>query len=325
MENINTEITDNPQPLFSRAFAYDGRIRRLEYCLSILIGATVICITEYLPKYFFTIGLDSNEPIFSEERANTEAFVKSICIWIYCVTCWFLWAQSTKRCHDIGESGWIQFIPFYNLKLFFVESDSKNNRYGYPPKQRISVDSQLIHKNIMKEKNTFATVFLIMMIILYSDILVQAANNIRLMYLVFKDTSITSFSLISTYALVFVNIFVQLVALIGFVLVFHYKKAGFYIAIIASAILFLFGIYSIVAYLSLDTGETVLYQIFIWIITIIHWFGCIAVYPILNIKKDGESIWQKMEVSFKDTDWKSFFQYLFTFQAAFLINYIAHF
>ncbi|MBO4371389.1 MAG: hypothetical protein J5826_00515, partial [Bacteroidales bacterium] len=121
-----------------------------------------------------------------------------------------------------------------------------------------------------------------------------------------------------------VNIFVQLVALIGFVLVFHYKKAGFYIAIIASVILFLLGIYSIVAYHSYIEA-TVLYQIFIWIITIIHWFGCIAVYPILNIKKDGESIWQKMEVSFKDTDWKSFFQYLFTFQAAFLVNYIAHF
>lgn len=29
--------------------------------------------------------------------------------------CWFIWAQGAKRCHDRGNSGWYQIIPFYGF------------------------------------------------------------------------------------------------------------------------------------------------------------------------------------------------------------------
>jgi nitrogenase molybdenum-iron protein alpha chain len=35
--------------------------------------------------------------------------------------CWFIWAQGAKRCHDRGNSGWYQIIPFYGFWMLFAE------------------------------------------------------------------------------------------------------------------------------------------------------------------------------------------------------------
>ena len=42
-------------------------------------------------------------------------------------------AQNTKRCHDRGNSGWFQLIPFYGLVLLFGDSDKGDNAYGNSP------------------------------------------------------------------------------------------------------------------------------------------------------------------------------------------------
>lgn len=47
---------------------------------------------------------------------------------------WFTWAQGTKRCHDRGNSGWYQLIPFYGLWMLFGEGDYGINGYGENPK-----------------------------------------------------------------------------------------------------------------------------------------------------------------------------------------------
>lgn len=41
----------------------------------------------------------------------------------------FLLAQGAKRCHDRGNSGFYQIIPFYGLWMLFAESN-----YGPNPK-----------------------------------------------------------------------------------------------------------------------------------------------------------------------------------------------
>jgi hypothetical protein len=47
---------------------------------------------------------------------------------------WFLWAQGAKRCHDIGNSGWFQLIPFYALWMLFQDGEPGPNQYGENPK-----------------------------------------------------------------------------------------------------------------------------------------------------------------------------------------------
>ena len=48
---------------------------------------------------------------------------------------WFLWAQGAKRCHDRGNSGWYQIIPFYFLIMLFGGSEDGINDYGTNPKE----------------------------------------------------------------------------------------------------------------------------------------------------------------------------------------------
>ena len=106
------------QNMFSNPFSFSGRIRRLEYGLSyiiyevwsvliaLVIGSIIKADAALILYYLFlTPGM------------------------------WFLLAQGTKRCHDRGNSGWYQLIPFYGLVMLFGEGDYGTNEYGLDPKR----------------------------------------------------------------------------------------------------------------------------------------------------------------------------------------------
>lgn len=46
----------------------------------------------------------------------------------------FLFIQGAKRMHDINRSGWIFFVPFYNIYLSTLPGVIGNNNYGIDPK-----------------------------------------------------------------------------------------------------------------------------------------------------------------------------------------------
>jgi uncharacterized membrane protein YhaH (DUF805 family) len=104
--------------MFQNSFSFDGRIRRLEYALSCLIYAGA--------EFFVTIivrnGL-TEQPIGS--------FI-TVCAYIPAI--WFMLAQGAKRCHDRGNSGIWQIIPFYGLWMLFADGDLGRNEYGANPK-----------------------------------------------------------------------------------------------------------------------------------------------------------------------------------------------
>ena len=114
-EPINSNLNYNEyvpikQNMFNAPFSFDGRIRRTEYGISMII---------YVVAYAITLGLVKASSVFG------IAFIPII---------WFLWAQGAKRCHDRGNSGWYQIIPFYALWMLFAEGDLSENEYGNSPK-----------------------------------------------------------------------------------------------------------------------------------------------------------------------------------------------
>jgi uncharacterized membrane protein YhaH (DUF805 family) len=78
--------------MFKNPFSFEGRIRRTEYGLSFIIYAVIAAII--------------NVAIITIRDAGIFGLA-------YIPLLWFLWAQGAKRCHDVGNNGWWQIIPFY--------------------------------------------------------------------------------------------------------------------------------------------------------------------------------------------------------------------
>tara|TARA_B110000240_G_C13337466_1_gene383993 strand:- start:197 stop:772 length:576 start_codon:yes stop_codon:yes gene_type:complete len=115
-----TETADNPESqsipikkgMFASPFSFDGRIRRTEFGISMII---------YFILYtFLTIIL-----------ATGKAPIIGL---IIIPILWFISAQGAKRCHDLGNSGWWQIIPFYGFWMLFQNGQPGINLYGQNPK-----------------------------------------------------------------------------------------------------------------------------------------------------------------------------------------------
>jgi len=105
--------------MFKNPFSFEGRIRRLEYGLSYLI-------------YVSLCGFISIMVTMLGAAASGTATIISLVLYIPAF--WFLLAQGAKRCHDRGNSGVWQIIPFYQLWMLFADGDIGDNEYGPNPK-----------------------------------------------------------------------------------------------------------------------------------------------------------------------------------------------
>jgi uncharacterized membrane protein YhaH (DUF805 family) len=102
--------------MFENPFSFEGRIRRTEY------GITII-ITSVLNVFF---------QLFASTGEEAGAFIYLL---LLIPLLWLTWAQGAKRCHDLGNSGWYQIIPFYGLWMLFQDGEIGPNKYGENPKQ----------------------------------------------------------------------------------------------------------------------------------------------------------------------------------------------
>ena len=116
--SVNESSSISNKGMFKRPFSFNGRIRRLEYGISFII-------------YFVWL-------MIIEAAGNSLSLSQGAAIMLlisYIPMLWFLWAQNAKRCHDRGNSGWYQLIPFYFLVLLFGDGDEGENEYGDNPKE----------------------------------------------------------------------------------------------------------------------------------------------------------------------------------------------
>ena len=91
-----------------KVFSFEGRISRVEYCISFIL----FLFLNYLVKISISSGVDE------------------LIVLTYIPMYWFLWAQGAKRCHDLGKSGLWQIIPFSFFWLLFSSGDTFINKYG---------------------------------------------------------------------------------------------------------------------------------------------------------------------------------------------------
>jgi len=100
--------------MFKKLFSFNGRIRRQEFGITVIIYFLVFIIIQNI--------IDSSE--------GSMDFVIIAVFPLY----WILIAQGTKRAHDLGDSGWYQLIPFYIFWMLLADSDPGINQYGPNPK-----------------------------------------------------------------------------------------------------------------------------------------------------------------------------------------------
>jgi uncharacterized membrane protein YhaH (DUF805 family) len=83
---------------------FDGRARRKEFWFFLLFQ--IICMTVFslINETLYLIG-------------SLGLLLPSINV-------------ASRRMHDIGESGWMQLVPFYNLYLYCKDSEPSDNKYG---------------------------------------------------------------------------------------------------------------------------------------------------------------------------------------------------
>lgn len=102
---------------FRRPFSFKGRIRRLEWWVSVVIAHIA-------------------SSLIAAMESNTDLSSNGIAILLFLLIIWFALAQATKRCHDRGNSGFFMLIPFYGLWMAFGDGDVGQNQYGTNPKGR---------------------------------------------------------------------------------------------------------------------------------------------------------------------------------------------
>jgi len=104
--------------MFKAPFNFDGRIRRTEYAISLIV---------------FFICLEVIQ-IITQSNSSLE-ILNLLQIPLF----WFIAAQGVKRCHDVGRAGWWQIIiPIYFFVMVFSNGQKGENEYGLNAKEKES-------------------------------------------------------------------------------------------------------------------------------------------------------------------------------------------
>jgi len=106
--------------MFKAPFNFDGRIRRTEYGISLIIFFVCLSIIQ--------TAIQNNSLLEILNLLQIPLF-------------WFIAAQGTKRCHDVGQAGWRQIIfPIYFFILVFSNGQKGENEYGLNTKGNESLE-----------------------------------------------------------------------------------------------------------------------------------------------------------------------------------------
>ncbi len=95
-----------------------GRSGRMEYWIEVILCSTI---------FFFVNRYVTNKFWAGED-------IPGWTYWVRFVLGFTTIAAGFKRCHDLGHTGWYQFIPFYFFVMLFGKGKEGANKYGSAPK-----------------------------------------------------------------------------------------------------------------------------------------------------------------------------------------------
>ncbi len=134
--------------MFKAPFSFDGRIRRIEYFLSGIIGGIVFGVA-------YSLGLATLFLGAAAGSAGGSLFGILIGIVAGIASIWFSLAQGVKRLHDLNKSGWLILIccvPIigwvFSLYMLFADGTVGPNQYGEDPKNRMPYQLQPTSVNV---------------------------------------------------------------------------------------------------------------------------------------------------------------------------------
>ena len=134
--------------MFKAPFSFDGRIRRIEYFLSGIVGGIVFSIAWALGIGTFILGAGMGS-------AGGSVFGLLIGLAALVASMWFSLAQGVKRLHDLDKSGWLillMFVPIVNalfgLYMLFADGTVGPNQYGEDPINRMPYQAQPSSVNV---------------------------------------------------------------------------------------------------------------------------------------------------------------------------------
>ena len=134
--------------MFKAPFSFEGRIRRIEYLLSALLGGLVTAIA-------FWLGVGT--ALFGAASGSGSGFGFGMLLGFVALFAglWFMIAQDVKRLHDVDKSGWLLLlvlIPLVNIVLglymLFADGTVGPNRYGADPKNRMPYQAPSVNVTV---------------------------------------------------------------------------------------------------------------------------------------------------------------------------------
>ena len=98
---------------FLGILSFKGTCGRIEYLLSLVALPIIYTLADIVVELFLSNKtIDTVEKLLDAEEAK-------YCVWLglamFLSSLYIAFSQGAKRCHDLGHSGWFQFIPFYVL------------------------------------------------------------------------------------------------------------------------------------------------------------------------------------------------------------------
>ena len=152
-------ICDSCSICFSNYCNFKGRGRRSEFWWFFLVCGIIIGIFQTILSNFLIYICDNDNDYFFnckiEIKNNTTFYICLIAfLLVEIILSIPLLAASTRRLHDVGYSGWYNFlilipiINFFLCYLWVLDSDMLPNNYGASPKYNNRQDLSLINNNI---------------------------------------------------------------------------------------------------------------------------------------------------------------------------------